>query len=151
MEFQKKVSLTAIGLLAFLLAAKGASADPNAAVADPCQSASISKLTSSFTVNNGSATSTEIISASSQSIHVCGFSLAVIAQSQFTTGVQFQLFFGTGTNCASGTGNATGEMALGSSPLTYSGPGTIFSVPSGNALCIFTTNAIGGIITYTKP
>jgi hypothetical protein len=113
-------------------------------VPDPCQSAKAVK--SSVPIANGSGTIV-LVPASSKSVHVCGFVVSC------SGGGQFQFEYGTGSLCNVGTVALTGGMFQGSfvTPLAYSGPGTIFSVPAGNALCVDTNIPLAGVLTYTQP
>ena len=115
--------------------------------ADPCQSMNVVKLSAPIQVQNNPI---QIISASAKSIHVCGF----VGAPQSGNFFEFEY----GPSCsASSLIPLTGQMTAGGSadnpPLSYSGPGTIFSVPAGNALCVQTEGALqlGGIVTYTQP
>src|SRR6185437_3625835 len=111
---------------------------------DPCQSSSVTKL--SVPIDFGSVGPHELIPASNQSIHVCGFVVSSAG------GGLFRIEYGA--SCSAGPVTAlTGGMYMGSNvtPFSYSGPGTIFSVPAGNALCLDTGIAIFGVVTYTQP
>lgn len=140
---------TALALIVTLLAAASfaakAAAQPTATptpVADPCQSASVAKQSVAISLL-GSTESIELIAASNQGVHVCGFLI---------DGGRFLLFYGRGLNCSwnpvplFGPTVTTGKNA-------YSGPGTIFLVPQNNELCMSTPSgsAVSGILTYTQP
>ena len=119
----------------------------SAPAADPCQSPNATKL--SVPISTGSVGGVELIPASSRSIHVCGFAVSPPG------GGIFQ--FAYGSPCSAGSvpplTALTGGMYMGSNvtPLSYSGPGTIFSVPAGNALCLVTGIPLYGVVTYTQP
>jgi hypothetical protein len=109
--------------------------------ADPCQSADVAKqsVPVSTTALSGYV---EIIPASSQTIHVCGF-LADGA---------FGFLYGPGVNCSGGA-TVLGNVfsAFGSQAHSYSGPGSIFTIPANNALCVSLSNTpVDGVVTYTQ-
>lgn len=112
--------------------------------ADPCQSVDATKL--SVPISTGSVGQIALVPASSQSIHVCGFAVSPPG------GGVFQFAYAPSCSAASLT-SLTGLMYMGSyvTPLSYSGPGTIFSVPAGNALCLNTGIPLFGVVTYTQP
>lgn len=115
--------------------------------ADPCQSMNVTKL--SVPIQVGQNGGFELVPGSRQSIHVCGFSVSPPG------GGQFQFAYGSSCSAASvpPLTALTGQLYMGSfiTPLSYSGPGTIFSVPAGNALCLVTNIPVDGIVTYTQP
>jgi hypothetical protein len=118
-----------------------------AAKADPCQSADVEKLSAPISV---SGSGNQQLVAAGAAIHVCGFAIAP------GSGAFFEFTYGTGP-CGQGVETAlTGTMYAGGSnpnaPFSYSGPGTIFSVPAGNELCIGGGGALGlaGVLTYTQ-
>jgi hypothetical protein len=136
-----------LALVVILIAGKPFAAQPTSAspavVADPCQSATVVKQSVAIPYLVGSTASIELIPPSGQGVHICGFLI---------DGGKFVLFYGGGFNCSwnpivlFGPTVTTGKN-------TYSGPGTIFSVPVNNALCLSPPfgAAVSGIITYTQP
>src|ERR1700736_4693748 len=95
--------------------------------ADPCEpAATVTKSSVPLTGTGG-----ELIPASSQSVHICGFTVSPAPEG----GGFFKFVYGTGSACSVGTVPLTGFMTLGSqvTPFAYSGPGTIFSVPAGSS------------------
>ena len=60
--------------------------------------------------------------------------------------------YGTGTNCAVGTTVLTGAYPLvpDAGVSVGSGTGTVLRIPSGNALCIVTTAATAGSLSYLQ-
>ena len=62
----------------------------------------------------------------------------------------FQLEYGTGTNCATGTTTLTGAYPA-AAQFGRAGVGHLF-IPAGNALCIVTTGAAGsqGFVAYVQ-
>jgi len=124
------------------LAAQSTSAPP-ALVPDPCQSATVAKQSVAIPYLIGSTANIELIPPSNQGVHICGFLI---------DGGKFVLFYGGAFSCSwnpivlFGPTVTTGKNA-------YSGPGTIFSVPVNNALCLNTPfgAAVSGVLTYTQP
>jgi hypothetical protein len=101
--------------------------------ADPCQSSAVVKHSVPMSIiDTGSPQVVELVPASSQTIHVCGF-MAVSSG-----GLTFE--YGSGLDCSTGTVALTGSLGT----VTYSGPGTIFSVPANNGLCVTEGSALGG-------
>jgi hypothetical protein len=141
-NIKSAVSVSLLTVIVSLYTVLGYAADP---VPDPCQSAKAVK--SSVPLANGSAGTIVLVPASSKSVHVCGFVVSSPG------GGQFQFEYGTGSSCNVGTVALTGGMFQGSfvTPLAYSGPGTILSVPAGNALCVVTSIPLAGVLTYTQP
>lgn len=94
------------------------------------------------------ATTTELVAlTSAKVIYVTAFD--VIAAG---TG-NFKLVYGTGTACATGQGNISGDYNLAAQVgLTKGGGGPVFIVPIGNALCAITSAAvtISGSLAYVK-
>jgi hypothetical protein len=116
--------------------------------ADPCASNGIPK--SSAVVNAAAAATTQIIAgAALQTIFVCGYEV-----SQVATAGTLQWTTGTGGTCAANTVLKTGAMGVtASQPISYSGPGTVFSAAIASAVCLTTTGAGGtaaGIVTFVQ-
>jgi hypothetical protein len=107
--------------------------------ADPCQSAAVVKRSVAISVAAGVGV---LVPASSQTIHVCGFTAT-------SGGNPFLFEYGSGSACGTGTVNLTGELT--NAPVSYSGPGTVFSVPKDNGLCVSANNPVTGVLTYTQP
>src|SRR5256885_876116 len=112
-----------------------------AVTADPCQSADVVKLSAPVSVPSPAQNFAQLV-ASGKAIHVCGFAIAP------GSGAFFQFAYApTCTTDGSAETLLTGPMYAGGSnpnaPFSYSGPGTIFSVPAGNALCINGQGALG--------
>ncbi len=115
--------------------------------ADPCQSQSIIKLSVPVSITTSALGNIELISASSQSIHVCGFLIDC-------GGVGFAFVYGGGRACSTSPVPLTGTFLTNNPTKAYSGPGTIFSIPANNALCVNITSApssLQGVLTYTQP
>jgi hypothetical protein len=145
-----KVSYTTVGggttiTAEYVFATPGVSQH---ASSDPCQSGSIPK-TSAQIVAPAASTSQQIALALGNSIYVCGYQM-----SQIATAGTVQWLYGTGANCVTGPQNITGAMGMtASQPASYSGPGYVFKVPMGNALCLTATGAggaVAGIVTYIQ-
>jgi len=140
----KRAALTLVVILTSgkALAAQPTSAPP-ALLADPCQSATVAKQSVAIPYLVGSTANIELIPPSRQGVHICGFLI---------DGGKFVLFYGGGFNC-SWNPIALFGPSITTGKNTYSGPGTIFSVPVNNALCLNTPfgAAVSGILTYTQP
>ena len=84
-------------------------------------------------LNDANATATQIVALSgSTKIYLTGYSIvAAVAEN-----VKFQ--YGTGTNCGTGTTDITSLMAFAANGgiSRGNGQGILFTVPSGNALCV---------------
>jgi len=111
---------------------------------DVCQS--FDKV--SAVVTAGAAATTQIVALTgSLGVHVCGYQV-----SQAVLAGTVQWVYGTGVNCSTGTTSLTGAMqTIVGQPFTYSGPGMVFKVPIGNALCLTTTGAgatAAGVVSY---
>jgi hypothetical protein len=140
----KRVAL----VLAVILGAGGsqagiAAAQTTTGPADPCRSTAVAKQ-SVATLNMGHANETiELILPSSQGVHVCGFLI---------DGGQFVLYYGGGLFCSWNPVVLYGPTVT-TGKNSYAGPGTIFSVPANNALCLSTPTGapVSGILTYTQP
>lgn len=119
---------------------------PGASVVDPCGP---QNLKSSAVVTAPAVATTQIVAlVANRSIYVCGFAL-----SQAAAGT-FQWIYGTGAACGTGTTNLTGAFttAVGGD-FTYSGAGTVFQTPIGQALCITLTGAAAtaaGVVTFVQ-
>jgi hypothetical protein len=135
------IARTLFALVAVLILAsdKALAAAPSAPLSDPCQSSAVVKRSVPISDPAGVA---ELVAASSKTIHVCGFTAT-------SGGNPFLFEYGSGTACGTGTVNLTGELT--NAPVSYSGPGTIFSVPANNALCVTGNNPVTGVLTYTQP
>jgi hypothetical protein len=104
---------------------------------------------SSAPINISTATTTQLVAlVSGKKIYVSGWD--VVAGG---TG-NFQLEYGTGTNCGTGTTALTGAYNLtAQSGLSRgAGVGVVFVVPAGNALCAVTSAAVqmSGSVSYTQ-
>jgi hypothetical protein len=100
-------------------------------------------------IDVSTATTVEIVALSaSQKIWVGAFSLLAGG----TGNIKF--VYGTGTNCATGITDLTGNYNLTAQNgvAQGSGLGAVLVVPSGNALCVTTSAAVqmSGHVTYTK-
>lgn len=124
---------------------------------DPCQNTNAVK--SSVAINITTAATTQLVALSAGlQIYVCEFNLSI--SQVVTTPNTLKFVNGTGASC--GTGQATlsglygdgGVTAAQPIVVTSGGGPTVFTVPSGNALCA--TTAIGatasfqGILTYVQ-
>ena len=109
---------------------------------DPCQSVDVPKqsVPVSTTALSGNF---QLIPASSQTIHVCGF----------LVDGSFGFIYGSGANCSVGATLLSNVFsAFGSQAHSYSGPGSVFTVPANNALCVtLSSTLLGGVVTYTQP
>lgn len=110
---------------------------------DPCQNPGVFK--SSVPINVSSATTTALVAVSgTTSVYVCAVHLDIAGSATTANTAKFE--YGTGTACATGATALTGTMgsndaAVSTTPTTInmSGPGTLFTAPSSNGLCIVTT------------
>jgi hypothetical protein len=123
---------------------------------DPCQSASVAKLSVPVVAPG------ELVPASGQTIHVCGFALSVggpcgvisLGSPPVIPQASFSFEYGSGQACDTGTTSLTGPLLVSVVFAAYSGPGAIFSVPAGSALCMNQNTNCGpvqGVLTYTQP
>jgi hypothetical protein len=122
--------------LAFGLAPYAASAQPIV----PNNSIAINVTTSGITT-------TQLIANSGvTSIYVTSFNVVGGGSGAVT----FE--YGTGTNCGVGTTALTGAYPLiaDAGVSVGSGTGTVLRIPSGNALCIVTTAATAGSLSYLQ-
>ena len=116
---------------------------------DPCVNASVAKT--SVAVNVSSATTTQLVALTSgKQVYVCGVVLSLAGTAPTT------LFeYGTGASCGSGTTSLTGTIAASTGTLeTLGWGGTMFTAPTGNALCIVTggtgSPSFQGVLTYVQ-
>lgn len=113
---------------------------------DPCQNGA---KKSSAPIAFGGGTTTQVVAAvTGLSVYVCGYQL-----SEATGAGTFQWEYGTGVACAGGTNGLTGTINLtANQPVSYSGPGTVATAPTSNALCLVTTGTgnAEGIVTYVQ-
>lgn len=127
----------ALALALALLASWGAQAQ---------QSVVVPSTTTTIAVAGTVATSTRIITGvAGKSIYITSVLLVPVA-----TGV-VTLTYGTGTNCATGTGSLTGAMtfAAGQTVNYGIGNGAVFVVPAANDVCITIATAVApGSISY---
>jgi hypothetical protein len=134
--------LRVIACAALVLASGKAFPSTSKLPADPCQSADVAKqsVPVSTTALSGNV---ELIPASSRTIHVCGF----------LVDGSFGFVYGSGANCSMGfTPLSTVFSAFGSQAHSYSGPGSVFTVPANNALCVsLSSTPLGGVVTYAQP
>lgn len=101
---------------------------------------------SSQTIALSSSGLTQIIPATSgKTISVFHLGIA------FASAVNFQLEYGTGANCGTGTTALTGTYQS-ITAITYD-PGDLPQVPSGNALCANLGSSVtgGGVTSYSNP
>lgn len=98
---------------------------------------------SSAAISLSSSGLTQIIAAGS------GTTTVAYVELSFTSGVNLQWEYGTGSNCGTGTTPLTGVMQ---NVLTYTRD-TPFLVPTGKALCANLGSAVtgGGSVTYAQP
>ena len=110
---------------------------------DPCSTTA----KSSVAISVGSATTTQLVALSAgKKVYVCG--LAVSSVGGTTT---FE--YGTGSACATGTTTLSGAFAAASTVSLPGGGTTLFTAPSGNALCLLSgtsTSATAGVLTYVQ-
>lgn len=101
----------------------------------------------SNTVSLSSSGLTQIIAASSGNTTTIQHLSVLMA-----SGVTFQLEYGTGTNCGTGTTAITGTYPSNFTGATWD-PGDLPIVPSGNAVCINLGSSVtgGGIVTFSQP
>ncbi len=108
---------------------------------DPCQSASVAKRSVVVFIPQATTGNTELIPASSQSIHVCGFAI---------DGASFAFVYGSGV--ARSVSSVPLTAPFSSDSHVYSGPGSVFSVPANDALCVNSAGlTVRGVLTYTRP
>ena len=125
-------------------------------IVDPCVNPATVKSSASISV--ASATTTQLVAlAAGKAIFVCGYSATINSSATTASTIVFE--YGTGSSCGTGTTVLTGAMgtenaAAGAGILLTNGyPGTIFTAPTGNALCVLTagtTVALHGYITYVQ-
>ena len=133
-----KLSSLTWGVLAIVILACGKAS----AQADPCQSSAVEKK--SVLVNTMTAGEAQLIPASPQTIHVCGFLVDANAGFAFT--------YGSGVGCSVNRFLLTPFFLVVNAPHAYSGPGTIFSVPADNNLCVIQggPGSVVGVLTYAR-
>jgi len=127
-----------------------------AGASDPCQD--VSAIKSSVPISAIAVGTTQLVALSGTTvIYVCGFQAAANAG----TNPSFQLEYGTGSSCGTGTTALTGAMATGVTvsttapgPIFQSSPGgNILKTPSGNALCAVvagTSAVFNGWLSYVQ-
>jgi hypothetical protein len=127
-----------------------------AGASDPCQD--VSALKSSVAINAVGVGTTQLVALSgTTTIYVCSFQAAGGAG----TNPSFQLEYGTGASCGTGTTALTGAMSTGvtvasgvAGPIFESSPGNnILKTPSGNALCAVvagTSAVFNGWLSYVQ-
>ncbi|UPT53194.1 hypothetical protein [Synechococcus phage Ssp-JY42] len=103
----------------------------------------------SAAISMSSATTTELVAAvSGQQIYVTHYN--VIAAG---TG-NFKLVYGTGSNCGTGTTDATGNYNLTAQAgvAAGNGLGVLIVIPPGRALCATNSAAVGmyGLVSYSQ-
>lgn len=123
---------------------------------DPCANPNV--LKSSVAISAAGVGTTQLVALSGSTvIHVCGF----LAVANAGTNPSFQLEYGTGASCGTGTTALTGAMSNGitvsataaGETLSYSGNGVALKTPAGNALCevVAGTSAVfNGFLTYVQ-
>lgn len=104
---------------------------------------------SQVAVSISTATTTQLVALSS------GKKIYVTAWDIFAAGTGgFQLVYGTGSNCGTGTTNLTGSYSLiAQTGLSRGGSlGVLYTIPASNALCAVTTGAVqmSGSVSYTQ-
>lgn len=118
--------------------------------ADPCLSPAIHKL--SVVINIASATTTSIIApVTDAKIYICGFSLTISG----TTNPSFQLEYGTGATCGTGTVVLTGSFLGGAAtaPTHIMHDKTVEVSPVSQRICVVTGGTAPnaqGVLTYTQ-
>jgi hypothetical protein len=116
----------------------------------PAQAQPVIPLTqASIPITISTATTTQLVALKAgQSIYVT--SISIIAAG---TG-NIQLVYGTGTACATGQGNVTGNYSLTTQVgfTLGNGSGVVLVVPQGAALCAVTSGAVGmpGSLSYAQ-
>ncbi len=112
------------------------------------QSVVVPATTAQISVAAGTLSVTKIVSGiTNKSIYVTQVSLVPVATAVVT------FTYGTGTNCATGTGSITGAMtfAAGQTLNLGNGNGAVFVVPSGNDLCLtIATAGAPGSLAYSQ-
>jgi hypothetical protein len=101
----------------------------------------------SQTIALSSSGLTQIIPASSGNTTTI-FHISVLLQSAAT----FQLEYGTGSNCGTGTTALTGVYPSNFTGATWD-PGDLPIVPASNAVCVNLGSSVtgGGVVTYSQP
>lgn len=111
------------------------------------QSVLVPATTNQIAIAGTVATATRIVTGvTSKSIYVTSVALIPVATSVVT------FTYGTGTNCATGTGSITGVMTFGAGQTLNLGTGfgAFWVVPAGNDLCItIATAAAPGSLSYS--
>lgn len=142
-RIEVRPALLCIIALGYMLSIRGTALATTPA--DPCQTSSVVKHSLAISLSTGVGVA-QLIVASSQSIHVCGYSI---------DGSSFSFQYSSNSDCSTGAVQLTGVFFNSNNPShTYSGPGTVFSIPANNSLCLNSTtapNEINGILTYTQP
>jgi hypothetical protein len=132
---------TFLAVAALILGSNKAFARVSNQPADPCQSSAVAKSSVPISVPAGV---TVLVPASTKTIHVCGFTAG--------SGGLFSFEYGSGSACGTGTTALRGDFGSNPISVTYTGPGTVFSVPANNGLCINEANEpVTGVLTYTQP
>jgi len=103
----------------------------------------------SVPITISTATTTQLVALKSgQSIYVTSVSVIAVG----TGNIQF--VYGTGSNCATGQGNITGNYNLTAQVgfTLGNGSGVVWVVPAGNALCAVTSQSVGmpGSLSYAQ-
>lgn len=162
-RFRVRQSALSTGSVQVTITLTQAAIDPSLVVAasqtniagsnDPCTDASAIKST--VAINISSATTTQLVALSGTTIvYVCGG----VAVGGAGTNPSFELEYGTGSTCGTGTTVLTGAMATGVTVSTTA-PGPIIPIPAGpktaagNALCAVTGGTspnFQGYITFVQ-
>jgi hypothetical protein len=136
----------------------------SSAAVDPCASPNVAKSSAPISIASGNTATTQIIPlVGGKAIFVCSATMGMnLVNTSATETAQFE--YGTGANCGTGTTTLTGAILdssnINGGPLsmTFPSPGTLWSVPTGNALCIAVTlvtgaansTSVNGSVTYVQ-
>jgi len=131
---------------------------------DPCQNSSLAKSTAPINIAAGNTATTQIIPlVGGKAIFVCSATIVMNLINTSATETA-QVEYGTGVNCGTGTQPLTGPMLESSNinggplAIAFPSPGTLWSVPTGNALCIAVTlvtgaansTSVNGSVSYVQ-
>jgi hypothetical protein len=127
-----------------------------AGASDPCQD--LSAIKTSVPISAAGVGTTQLVALSgTTAVYVCSYQAAANAG----TNPSFQLEYGTGSSCGTGTTALTGAMSTGVTvsttapgPIFESSPGnSILKAPAGNALCMVvagTSAVFNGWLSYVQ-
>lgn len=134
---------------------QGSQPSTGVAIADPCLSPSIAKLSAPVPFTSTATTVQIIAGVNGQRIYPCAISLVI------TWGANnFNIFweYGTGASCGTGTTVLTGAKEVVNANIVSDitmGP-TLLNIPAGNSLCLVDSalaggnGGVGGFVSYVQ-